>query len=172
VTVSWAIDPGGDIRPVALDVADAIAKRVAAEVNRHREYAVILGLNATETDARLDGVAVAMQERCQAWTSCASMSFARTMVLSETPLGFDPDEVETIMRATSREVDDRVLSAQIAYARTCGFPMWYVTKRCEGPATLEVAQREMRARWWTHPQLVFDSLYYGGVPPGFTNRPR
>jgi len=81
VTVSWAIDPGGDIRPIALDVADAIAKRVAAEVNRHREYAVI-------------------------------------------------------------------------------------------PATLEVAQREMRARWWTHPQLMFDSLYYGGVPSGFTNRPR
>lgn len=33
MTISWAIDPGGDIRPVALDVADAIAKRVAAEVN-------------------------------------------------------------------------------------------------------------------------------------------
>ena len=65
MTVSWAIDPGGDIRPVALalDVVDAIAKRVAAEVNRHREYAVILGLNATETDARLDGVTVAMRER-------------------------------------------------------------------------------------------------------------
>lgn len=172
MTVSWAIDPGGDIRPVALDVADAIDKRVAAEVNRHREYAVILGLNATETDARLDGVTVAMRERCQAWASSKSVSFARTMVLSETPLALDPDEVETIMRATSREVDDRVLSAQIAYARTCGFPVWFATKRCEGPATLEVHERERRARWWTHPQLVFDSLYYGGAPTGFTNRPR
>ena len=93
MTVSWAIDPGGDIRPVALDVADAIDTRVAGEVNRHREYARILGLNATETDARLDSVAVAMRERCLAWTSCKSMSFARTMVLSETPLALDPDEV-------------------------------------------------------------------------------
>ncbi len=120
MTISWAIDPGGDIRPVALDVADAIDTRVAGEVNRHREYAVILGLNATETDARLDGVAVAMRERCLAWVLASSVSFARTMVLSETPLAFDPDEVETIMRATSREVDDRVLSAQVPHLRDHG----------------------------------------------------
>lgn len=170
--MAWTCDLGGDIRPTTSreDISNAIDTRVAAEVDRHRRYAKILGLNETETDARLDGIAVTMRERCQAWASSKSVSFARTMVLSETPLPFDPDEVEKIMRATSREVDDRYLSLQIAHARVRGFPMWLTgAGRCEGPATREVHERETMVMRSGLTPRSFESIRYGGSPSGLTN---
>ena len=144
--MTWAVDPAGDLRAVASSrVLRAITERVCVEVERHREYAKILGLNETEIDARLDGVAVAMRERCSVWqTITLPSSWCELMVRGESPVPFDPDEVEKIMRATSREVDDRRLALQIVNARSLGFVMWSSSiGRCEGPATREMHEREM-----------------------------
>lgn len=145
--MTW-VDSVGDLRAVASSrVLRAITERVCVEVERHREYAKILGLNETETDARLDGIAVAMRERCSVWERSYIGSIAELMVRGESPVPFDSDEVEKIMRATSREVDDRRLALQIVNARSLGFVVWSPSLgRCEGPATREVHERETMVR--------------------------
>lgn len=160
--MTWAVDPTGDLRAVASSrVLRAITERVCVEVERHREYAKILGLNETETDARLDGVAVAMREQCSAWETADSChSIAELMVRSELPVWFNPDEVEKIMRATSREIDDRRLAFEIINARARGFVVWSASlRRCEGPATREVHEREMMVmRSGVVPRIEITSL--------------
>lgn len=83
------------------------------------------------------------------------------MVRGESPVPFDPDEVEKIMRATSREVDDRRLTLQIINARSLGFVVWWLPGggRCEGPATREVHEREtMVMRSGLTPRIEITSI--------------